>query len=240
MTLATGKIDIGEMLNWLQITKGAKVSVASIQASITARGGNLQEMMAESDFNYTLNNGYWTLRNPNMQSIVKVAISEFKLGRAANKPIKLNARGQIEKTPAPRNEESVHFEINATGRAEPLDASNAAKAEGSDQQIYKVYVNGKIAESPLRIAGSLDRSKQVPTANLDLISRQVDIGGILDWLEIAEGVDANIGVFKMNIVARVKDIDEILAKSDFSSSPKDGKWKLRDPNTQASIDIQIV
>jgi hypothetical protein len=240
MKLATGKIDIGEMLNWLQIAKGVKVSVASMQAGITARGGNLQEMMAKSDFNYTLNNGYWTLRNPNMQSIVKVAISEFTLGKAANKPIKLNASGQIEKTPASRNEEPVHFEINATARAEPLDASNAAKAEGSDQQIYKVNVNGKIAESPLKIAGSLDRSKKVPTANLDLISEQVDIGGILDWLEIAEGVDANIGVFKMNIVARGKDIDEILAKSDFSSSLKDGKWKLRDPNTQASIDIQIV
>ena len=99
MKLATGRIDIGEILNWLQIAKGIKASVGSMQANIRARGGGLQEMMATSDFNYTLNNGYWTLRNPNMQSIVKVAISEFTLGKAANKPIKLNASGQIEKTP---------------------------------------------------------------------------------------------------------------------------------------------
>ena len=240
MKLATGKIDIGEILNWLQIAKGIKASVGSMQANIRARGGGLQEMMATSDFNYTLNNGCWTLRNPNMQADVRVAISEVKLERAANMPIKLNTRGHIEKTSAGRNEKPVHFEINATARAESPNASGAAKAEGSDQQIYKVDVNGKIAESPLKIAGSLDRSKRIPTANLDLTSEQVDIGGILGWLEIVEGLEANVGVFKMNIAARGKDVDEILAKSNFSSSLKDGRWKLRDPNTQASIDIQIV
>ena len=240
LELATGKIDIGEVLHWLHIAKDIKAGVAGMQTSITARGGSLQAIMAESDFRYTFNDGYWTLKNPNMRSPVKVVISDFVLARAAKQPIKLNTRGLIEKTPTPGNEIPVHFAFNASARAERPDASNAAKAQGTGQRIYTVNVNGKIGESPLKIAGSLDRSRKIPMANLDLTSEQVNIGAILDWLEIAEGLDADVEFFNMNITARGKDVDEILAKSDFRSTLKNGKWKLRDPNTQAKVDIQIV
>ncbi len=66
--IETGKIEVGDILDWLGIARGIKARVGSMRIGVTARGRNQLELLTESDFEYTLKNGHWSLQNPNMQS----------------------------------------------------------------------------------------------------------------------------------------------------------------------------
>ena len=235
--IETGKIEVGDILDWLGIAKGIKAHVGSMKVAATARGRNQLELLTGSDFEYTLKNGHWSLQNPNMQSNIDVAINEFKIKRPAGSPIKLNAAGHLAKVPAVKGNPPVKFEVQATARQKTTGGTTTAKAAA--KRLYELDVKGKIADTGLTLTGSLDQRRDIPVAILDVKTGSANIGSILSWLEITRGLEAGVGAFEMHITARGNEIDKVLSKSDFKASIKNGRWILRDPNTQASAQIGI-
>jgi hypothetical protein len=237
--IETGKIEVGDILDWLGIARGIKARVGSMRIGVTARGSNQLELLTGSDFEYILKNGHWSLQNPNMQSNIDVAINEFRIKRPAGAPVKLNTTGHLAKVPATKDEPPVKFDIQATAQQKTPAGSAAGKAAAAVKRFYELDVKGKIAGTGLTLTGSLDQRRDIPVAILDVKTGSANIGSILSWLEIARGMEAGVGAFEMHITARGNEIDEVLSHSDFKASIKNGRWILRDPNTQASAKIDI-
>jgi uncharacterized protein involved in outer membrane biogenesis len=237
--IETGKIGVGNILDWMGIAKGINAHVGSMRISSTARGRNQLELFTNSDFEYTLKDGYWSLENPNMKSKVDVVIKEFKVKRPAGKPVKLETSGHLAKVPAGIDEVPVKFQIQATARQKKAAESASDLTAWTAKRYYQLDVNGKIAGSSVALKGSLDQRYDVPAAALDLITGPINIGSILSWLEIVQGMEATVGGVKMHIAAKGNKIEDVLSQSNFSASIKDGLWTLRDLNTQASAEIDI-
>ena len=237
--IETGKIEVGDILDWLGIARGIKAHVGSMKVAATARGRNQLELLTGSDFEYTLKNGHWSLKDPNMQSNIDVVINEFRIKRPAGTPIKLNAAGQLAKIPAVKGNPPVKFEIQASARQKTTGGTATAKSTDAAKRLYELDVKGKIAGTGLTLKGSLDKRRDIPVAILDLKTGSANIGSILSWLEIATGMEAKVGAVEMHIDARGNEIEEVLSQSNFKAAINNGRWILRDPNTQASAEIGI-
>jgi len=239
LNLSTGKMDLGDILSWLNIARGIEATVDRNTLSITARGSDFIELMGKSDISYALQNGRWILKYPNMASALQVNIAEFSLGKLAGRPIKLTTHGQLQKQSGQGADKPVPFLVKVTARQKSAPASKPDKSTNADHQPYALKVNGQIANSNLQLNGSIDPYAKIPTASLDLSAEQVNAGEILHWLEIAHGLEATVEKINMNITARGGSSREILANSDFRSSVESGRLTLRDANSGTSADIDI-
>jgi uncharacterized protein involved in outer membrane biogenesis len=87
---------------------------------------------------------------------------------------------------------------------------------------------------------SLDLRSKVPEFKFKIDSSKVDIGMLLAELNIAEGIDAAVGSFGLDLSIKGSNLRTILDHSEFAARMKDGNWTLRDPNTNASLKIRIL
>ena len=87
---------------------------------------------------------------------------------------------------------------------------------------------------------SLDLRSEVPEFKFNIDSSKVDIGMLLAGLNIAEGIDAAVGSFGLDLSINGNNLRTILDQSEFAARMKDGNWTLRDPNTNASLQIHIL
>ena len=87
---------------------------------------------------------------------------------------------------------------------------------------------------------SLDFRGKVPEFKFKIDSSKVDIGLLLTELNIVEGMDAAVGSFGLDLHVRGANLRNILKRSAFSAHMRNGTWILRDPNTNASLQIQVL
>jgi uncharacterized protein involved in outer membrane biogenesis len=87
---------------------------------------------------------------------------------------------------------------------------------------------------------SVDLRSEVPEFKFKIDSSKVDIGMLLAGLNIAEGIDASVGSFGLDLTIRGSSLRTILHRSEFSARMKDGNWTIKDPNTNASLKIRIL
>ncbi len=108
--------------------------------------------------------------------------------------------------------------------------------------------NGRVEEAPLRAAlagaviegnASTDLRGEVPSIDLALLSKDLDVGGLLAQLGVAEGLEMTAGRFDMELALRGATARSMMKASSFSSTITDGLLTLRDPNTQGSLDIEV-
>lgn len=125
-------------------------------------------------------------------------------------------------------------------KADPQDVTEVAFSS----QIRDGYV----AEAPLRavfaeaaVEGSLsaDLRGEVPDFGLDLRSNEVNVGDVLEQLGVAQGLELTAGSFDLNLAVRGATLRGILERSEFSAGLRDGLWRLRDPNTEGTLDLHI-
>ena len=108
--------------------------------------------------------------------------------------------------------------------------------------------NGYLETAPVRatIAGatfegtvSADLRGDIPMFDLDLNSTDVDVGDLLARLGVSQGLDVTAGNFDLSLDLRGASVRTILERSEFSASISEGHLRLRDPNTEGSLDIGI-
>ncbi|MBT8363976.1 MAG: AsmA family protein [Deltaproteobacteria bacterium] len=87
---------------------------------------------------------------------------------------------------------------------------------------------------------SLDLRSKVPAFKFKVDSTKVDIGALLDELNIVEGMEAAAGSFALEMHIKGSKLRTILDRSSFSAKMKNGNWTLRDPNTGAGLQIRVI
>ena len=87
---------------------------------------------------------------------------------------------------------------------------------------------------------SLDLRSKVPEIKFKIDSSKVDIGLLLGGMNIAEGIDAAVGSFGLDLSIKGNNLRTILDRSAFTARMKDGNWTMRDPNTDARLQIRIL
>jgi uncharacterized protein involved in outer membrane biogenesis len=109
--------------------------------------------------------------------------------------------------------------------------------------------DGWVENSPFQLAVedvqfkgrlSLDLRSKLPEFKFKISSSKVDIGLLLAEFNIAEGIDAVVGSFGLDLHIKGSKLRTILDQSTFSAKLKDGIWTLRDPNTGGSLQIHVI
>ena len=108
--------------------------------------------------------------------------------------------------------------------------------------------DGRMESSPLqasfagaRVTGSLaaDLRGELPGFDASLRTANVDIGGLLAQLGVAEGFELSAGQLDLALKLRGQTPRSILRNSEVTAGIADGLWRLRDANTGGSLDIAI-
>jgi uncharacterized protein involved in outer membrane biogenesis len=97
--------------------------------------------------------------------------------------------------------------------------------------VNKVQLKGQL---------SLDLRSTMPEFKFKIDSTRVDIGLLLAELNIVKGLDAVVESFGLDLHIKGSNLRTILDKSEFTARMKNGKWILKDPNTGASLEIEVL
>lgn len=120
--------------------------------------------------------------------------------------------------------------------------------------VTKVRFSSKIAdgfleEAPIALvlAGSAfdgklgaDLRGEVPTIDLRVRSRQVDVGALLAQLGVAKGLDLTASDFDLDLALQGESLRQVLQRSSFSVGIGGGRLRIDDPNTKGRLDIRMV
>ena len=85
----------------------------------------------------------------------------------------------------------------------------------------------------------LDLRSQQPRADLRLSADGLDLGTILQRLDIAHNIDAHIDHLQLHLDLHSSQLDQLLAQSDLSVNFTGGALDLRDANTKGSMHIAL-
>ncbi|CAB1075391.1 hypothetical protein JY97_09555 [Alkalispirochaeta odontotermitis] len=86
---------------------------------------------------------------------------------------------------------------------------------------------------------SLDLRGKMPRFRFNVDSSKVNIGDLLSDLNVADGIQAAVGSFGLDLDIKGSNLRTIMEHSSFAAKMKDGQWTLQDPNTGASLQIVV-
>jgi uncharacterized protein involved in outer membrane biogenesis len=247
-------LDIGHLMKWLKSAEEMDAQVGSLALNARFSGKDWQSLVDQSFFGVKLKNGQYTWHNPETGRGIRLVVSHCNIESPRNKPVQLNLKGEVGKTNRAVKRVEKHQAITKTGVQDGMiqpvpivlnGILQKTSTESQSRQGAKSYrpldlqLSGNIAASQIEMRGTLDAGAEIPILTMDLAAKKVRVGEMLNWLELAGGVDASSERFSMHLEALGGELEEWLEKSSFSISFENGHWVVKDPNTQASADIQI-
>jgi uncharacterized protein involved in outer membrane biogenesis len=197
LQIAVEKVSLGGLIKELGISDSMEVDLDRFSVQIDARGGNLKEIIEQSNFSSTLENGRWFWPDPQKQLDMEFRIIKGVIRSPAGKPIELDLGGQIQKSP---------FLLALKGR--PF-AELALTKNPWDMQL-----TASLSDAEFRGKAQLIRQSNIPEVIYELVSKNVNLGNLLQNLGIAEGIDANIDKLQLNITARGSNPRELIELSE--------------------------
>jgi len=105
---------------------------------------------------------------------------------------------------------------------------------------WPLKLSGDVVGTPVEATGELDRAADEPMLHLGFALGKVDIGAIMAWLKIADGLDAFTERFAMDATLVGDSLHDLIARSQLGVTLEGGRWTLQDPNTGAKLPIEIV
>jgi hypothetical protein len=153
--LAAGPVDIGQLLRKLKIVEDLDARVESLRLQLTGRGSRLGEMLEKSSFEADLEDGAFTLRDPNRHPLVAVRVKQGVVSADPDKPVRLKLDGAIDQTP-------VTIAISSGTLLDFLKTTSSVPfALGAQAAGAKLDLNGKVSlpitqgtgELTLRVTG---------------------------------------------------------------------------------------
>ncbi len=135
--LVAKRVDYGALLYSLRLAEGLEAEARRLEVNISARGSSLLELLDQTGFSVVLQDGLWTLRDPNTQDSVQIRIREgTTTGARGVRHMAWTLEGQLDDTP-----------IKITGRTDPLaDPADAGLA---------LRLAAESAKSRLELSGSV-------------------------------------------------------------------------------------
>jgi len=87
------------MLSWLEIARGMEAKVGAFEMNVAARGNGVEEVLSQSNFKASINDGHWILRDPNTKASADIGIKKGTIQALAGKPITFELDGRLKETP---------------------------------------------------------------------------------------------------------------------------------------------
>jgi uncharacterized protein involved in outer membrane biogenesis len=104
---------------------------------------------------------------------------------------------------------------------------------------WDLRLSGDIVDVPLQIQGTVYAETEAPLAGLEVELGGVDIGAVLQWWEIVDGLELAVDQMGIRVEARGDNLYELLDESDFAFTLAGGEWVLRDPASGAGVPIRV-
>ena len=197
LQIAVEKVSLGGLIKELGISDSMEVNLDHFSVQIDVRGGNLKEIIEQSNFSSTLENGRWFWPDPQKQLDMEFRIIEGVIRSPAGKQIELDLEGQVQKSP---------FLLALKGRpfAELVLTTNP----------WDMQLTASLSDAEFRGKARLVRQSNIPEVIYELVSKNVNLGHLLQHLNIAEDIEARIDKLQMNITARGSNPRELIKFSE--------------------------
>jgi len=108
------------------------------------------------------------------------------------------------------------------------------------QQLYPFSITGSIAGSPFTAKGELGQDNAMPKLDLDLSLNQVNIGALLSWLQVAEGMEAETDQLALHLNLRGDSLRQLVTESNMLFTLKGGTYTFHGAGTGEGIALAIV
>ncbi len=99
LSLTSEQVDVGELLSLLNISKGISATTGRLGLTVTGSGSTLGQFFRQSDIAINLEDGQWTLDDPNLPGKTPLRVDTGTLTASLGSPLKLSLAGAIAKTP---------------------------------------------------------------------------------------------------------------------------------------------
>jgi len=244
---------IGGLAHWIGVAPEADASY-SLSGSVTQVNSELIAQIDKAQVGGTAfaGNGGIEIRNGTPITTLALAFQDidieglvalFPEQRKAAAPKSDERAFSIDIPILPRGIELMDSDINVSVervRMEPSDITEISfSSEIRNGHMENAPVRAVFAGAAIEGTVSGDLRGDDPALDLNLRSTDLDIGDLLARLGIAQGLDITADSFDLGLALRGQSVRSILEHSEFSAGFRDGLLRLRDPNTNGSLDIGI-
>ena len=161
-------------------------------------------------------------RDDSVDKTIHFRLDELVGTAAQDQPLKLNGNGHFQGKP-------YSFLIDA-------DALNKLRLR---QQLYSLSISGEVAGSPYTAKGVLGREAGESRLNLDSTLSNVDIGALLEWLNLTEGINARTDELALHLQLHGNNLGQLLSQSNAAFALKGGRWTLTGAGDGPGVRIEI-
>ncbi len=125
-------------------------------------------------------------------------------------------------------------------KLDPADVTGVAfSTKVRDGHVERAPFRATVAGATLAGTMAADLRGADPAVDLVLRSEDVNVGTLLEYLGVAEGLDLTAGRFDLRLAMRGASTREILERSEFSAGIRNGRWTIKDPNMEGVVDIAV-
>ncbi len=102
---------------------------------------------------------------------------------------------------------------------------------------WKLELQGQVADKPVNLEMHLKQSDPTLEGTVKFDAKEIDIGKMLSWLGLVEGLDAYSSEIAFNADLHGNNLKEILEQSIFNLTLAEGHWNLHNPANDKSRKI---
>lgn len=150
---------IGNILNLLKITEGLEIFTRELQIEAKLKGSSLNEIISQSTFKVSLDDGSWTLHSHVDERFQNISFSNATIESIASQELKIDFNGMIGKEP-----------IEFVFRTNPL----GDYVRGIDEA--RLGFNAKLAHADIKLSGNV----MLPVSSKTLLVDMTVAGERLD------------------------------------------------------------
>ncbi len=219
--LGTDRVDIGALLDRLHIADDLEMKADRLEVTATARGEHLQDLIEKLDFRASVDNGSWTLRDPNTRASADVQLTSGVVRAAPGQPITVSLDGRRDNT-------AVRIGIKSD--------SLGALLSGPDRLPLSFNVEG--AGTQIRLSGATALPIARNLLGFNLLMKGQNLGSLDELLGVSLpplGPYSIAGQFSMSASGyRVSGLELRVRDSDLT-----GNLSLQTKGTRPRIDVEL-
>jgi uncharacterized protein involved in outer membrane biogenesis len=161
-------------------------------------------------------------RDNTLNKSITFRLDELSGTGKKGQPLKLAGKGSFQ-------EQSYSFDLEA----------GALEDFYPRLQLYPLTLTGKVAGSPFTAKGIFGKDNNKSQLDFEMTLSRVDIGALLDWMQVAEGIDAKTDELAIKLELRGKNLLELVTQSNIVFTVKGGSYTLHGAGRGDGIPLAI-
>lgn len=203
--------------NWRFDTAGS--TVPELEKDAGAEPGNISLQALDT---LSLQDIRVIYRDNSLGKVLTFALDELSGTAEQGEPLLLQGKGGFQDKP-----------YSFTLEGGPLEDFHPG------MRMYPLAVTGTIVGSPFTAKGALGMDRSEPKLDLDLTLADVDIGGLLSWLQVAEGVESRTDELALQLNLRGDSLRELVTESNMLFTLRGGRYTLHGAGKGDGVPITI-